>query len=288
MIEATFILITDRELIQRDVPLHARPFHVVIAWMKEKGLSGNLFAPELWEPLMTTYKQIYPSGDFTIPSMVIGGVGLRDQMYLARINVGYGSVSVDPIKCIDIPWSELEIIWKEYPCQVWRAIYSVADLWDFAYGVDDLREQVHDADQLWSNARSAIASTARTLTSNQDIDSAVQTAHLSAELAMKGVLTFLGWPEPRLRKLKHNLSHMAEAIIAERPGANDNNLRRACTAFPNYVETRYGPHDLTRMQLMALGMRGQFVAAEAIRRVSMRDFVAGLKEHSALPPREDL
>ncbi|SFU67486.1 hypothetical protein [Nitrosospira multiformis] len=112
---------------------------------------------------MVAYKQLYPSGDFSMPGLLIGGVGLRDRMYSVRISVGYGTRQIDPISLIDISQQELEIIWRNYPQQVWRAIYSIADLWDFAYSVEDLREQNRDADQLWQNARSNITATAQTL-----------------------------------------------------------------------------------------------------------------------------
>jgi hypothetical protein len=288
IIDRTFIEKTDLVLIKREFPLHSRPLHVVMAWMQFKGLSGDILASELWGPLMIIYNQLYPSSNFSMPSMLVGGVGLRDQMYLARVNVCFGSGVVDPIKCIDITPLELEIIWKQDPSQVWRAIYSVADLWDFAYSVNDLRSQNHDADQLWSNAGSALSGTARTLAGDHDLATTVQSACLSAELAMKGVLAFFGWSEPRRRKLNHHLADLAEAVISCSSTVKDEDLMRACAEFPDYVRTRYDPHGLSRIQLMTLGMRSQFVAAEVLRRVSERNFAGEIEADHLSPPRENI
>jgi len=288
MINRAFIEKTDKDLIEQDISLHARPFHVALEWIKVNRISGDIFSAELWDPLMENYKQLYPSGDFSMPSLLVGCVGLRDQAYLAEVNIGYGIGTIDPIKCIDIPQSELEVIWNQDPRQVWRAIYSVSDMWDFSYGIDDLREQSQDADQLWSNARSALTSTARTLAGGQDLASSVQSSCLAAELAMKGSLAFLGWTKPRRRKLNHHLSKLAEAIISCSSLPSDESLMNACNAFPDYINTRYEAHDLTRVQLIELGMRSQYVAAEALRRVSDRNFAGELEAAHESPTREEM
>lgn len=284
MIDRTFILALDRDLMEQDVPLYARPFHIVSEWMRINGIEGDWLASEIWEPLMAEYKTLYSSGDFALPSMAVGGVAFRDKMYLARVNMAYGSASIVPLNLIEIPATELEIIFHSYPDEIWRGIYSVADLVDFSFGIDDLKGQVIDADELWNNARAAIAATARTLAGDQDYDSAVQSACLAAELAMKGCLAFLGWSEGQRRKAGHRLIDLAEAIIASKPTLNDGRLRLACAGFPDYVQTRYKPHCLTKLQMLTLGMRSQFVAAEALRHISLRDFGATVEASSDSKP----
>ena len=284
-IERAFLEKTDSELIEKDVPLHARPFRVAIEWMKATGISAEILAPELWEPLMAIYHQLYPSGDFSMPGSLEGFVGFRDRAYIARVNIAFGTVAIDPLKCIDITADELDIIWQNDPAQVWRAIYAVADLWDFAYGVDDLQGQSSSADQLWNNARAAISATSRTLVGGYDIDSVVQSACLSAELAMKGMLSFTGWPEKKFKSLNHRLVDISAAVISERPSDNDEMLRSACSNFPDYVKTRYEHHGLSRIELITLGMRGQYVAAEALRRVSDRNLGSEIEQSNDFPPR---
>ncbi|MBJ2264261.1 hypothetical protein HBO19_27145 [Pseudomonas sp. WS 5021] len=276
-IDKEFVWQRDEELITQGLKLHQRPFHVAMAWMKANRISGDVFDKAMWDPLMAIYHTLYPEGDFSMPAMLKGGVALRDQMYPVRIAIGYGSVSVDLIECIEIPRDELEFIFEQYPEQGWRAFYGVADLWDFAYGVSDLEHGTGDAPQLLANARSSLTATARILAGDIDIDAAVQTICLTAELALKGALAARGWTEAQYRKLSHHLVKLAEALIGEVSTAHDDRLRGAIALFPDYVGTRYASHGMTRIELMVLAMRAQFVAAEALRRVSDRDLASRLE-----------
>jgi len=131
---------------------------------------------------MDIYRDLYPSGDFSMPAMFEGGVALRDQMYPVEIPLGFGKFSINPIDFIKISRTELKLIFQHYSEQGWRALYGVADLWDFAYGADDLSHVGGDARQLFTNARSSLAATPRILSGNVDIDAAVQTICLTAEL----------------------------------------------------------------------------------------------------------
>ena len=186
---------------------------------------------------------------------------------------------------VEIPRDELEFIFEQYPEQGWRAFYGVADLWDFAYGVSDLEHGTGDAPQLLANARSSLAATARILAGDIDIDAAVQTICLTAELALKGALAARGWTEAQYRKLSHHLVKLADALIGEVSTAHDDGLRGAIAHFPDYVGTRYASHGMTRIELMVLAMRAQFVAAEALRRVSHRDLASMLEADPRNLPR---
>jgi hypothetical protein len=53
-IDEQFIIRTDSDLIAKDVKLHARPFHVVNAWMRANQLGGDILDKRLWEPLMAS------------------------------------------------------------------------------------------------------------------------------------------------------------------------------------------------------------------------------------------
>lgn len=85
IITKDFVHRIDDKLISADVALHARPFCVVIEWMKEKNITGDILDKKIWEPLMRIYKCLYPKGNFSIPSLMVGGVALRDAMYPVHI-----------------------------------------------------------------------------------------------------------------------------------------------------------------------------------------------------------
>lgn len=286
-IEENFILEIDAKLIADDVKLHARPFHVAMVWMSKKKISGDIFDTRIWNPLMETYQRLYPSGDFSMPALLIGGVALRDCMYPARVNVGYGAFRIDPLKCIDVTREELELIFRHYPEQGWRAFYGVCDLWDFGYGVDDLIKACSPARDLLNNARSSVVATPRILSGAVDTDAAVQTACLTAELSMKAALKHLGWTEVQLKRFSHRLPDLANSLIGTKSTHTDDRLRTACAKFPDYVGTRYSSHGLTRVELMALAMRAQFVAADAIRRVSQRNIGDDMEARADSPMRPE-
>lgn len=286
-IDEKFILGMDDRLITEDVKLHARPFHVVTAWMTEKGIAGDVLDTRIWDPLMSFYRRLYPNESFSIPPLLIGGVGLRDRMYSVQVDLIYGEIAVNPIDCIDITPDEIAIIFKHYPEQFWRAFYGVCDLWDFAYGVNDLISLGSPANDLLKNARSSLVAISRTLSGDLDVDSVVQSACLTAELAMKAALVHLGTTEPQLRKLSHQLSSLADAIIDAKSTDTDARLRRACSRFPNYVTTRYSSHGLKRIELMELAMRAQFVAADVIRRISCRNMSSYMEANPGCQPRPE-
>ena len=79
IITKDFVHKIDDKLIAADVALHARPFCVVIEWMKEKNITGDILDKGIWEPVMGIYEYLYPKGDFSIPSPAFGGK--RGQKY---------------------------------------------------------------------------------------------------------------------------------------------------------------------------------------------------------------
>lgn len=253
--------------------------------MQANGRSGDVFDKRIWEPLMESYRRLYPSGDFSIPAMLSGGVAIRDQMYPVRVPLGYGTFSIDPLKLIDIPQSELDLTFRHFPDQGWRAFYGACDALDFAYGVDDLLRGSTPKPDLFVNARSNVSATTRILQGDVDIDAAVQSSCLSAELALKGALAHLGLNDQALRNLSHSLPNLAAKLVELAPSPTDARLLASVQKFPNYVGARYAAHGLTRIQLMELAMRAQYVAADAIRRVSERRMGLEMEARNDTPMR---
>jgi len=284
-IDEAFILATDAEFLAKDLKLHQRPFHVVVRWMQMKGYSGDIFDKRIWDPLMESYRKLYPKGSFSIPPILFGGVAIRDQMYSVRIPLGYGTVNIDPLKLIEISQAELELAFRHFPNQGWRAFYGACDALDFAYGVDDLVGRGTPKPDLFLNARSNLVATTRILGGDVDIDAAVQTTCLSAELATKGALAHLGLDDKALKDLSHSLTRLAAKLVELAPAETDARLLAAVQKFPNYVGARYSAHGLTRLELMELAMRAQYVAADVIRRVTDRHMGIEMEARTDTPPR---
>ena len=284
-IDLEFVRRVDAELINSDMPLYARPFHVIRTWMQENRVSGNIFDEALTSSVLSAYKQLYPSGDFALPPLSLGGVAFADQWYFVRIPVAYGNFRVDPLDAIEIPRSELEEAWKRSPENGWRAFYSVADLYDFGFSLDDLHKTAASSPTLWDRAAASLCAASSTLRTGYSIDDAIQSAHLAAETAIKGTLNHLGVNEARRRELGHSLPALADELISLAPRANASRLKDACDRFPAYVTTRYERHGLSTAEIMRLAMRAQYVAAEALRCVSDRNLAEMLKNDPATPPR---
>ncbi|TIM83490.1 MAG: hypothetical protein E5Y50_25430 [Mesorhizobium sp.] len=57
-VDEKFVIEKDSALLAQDVKLHQRPFHVVMAWMRSKGIAGDLFDKRIWDPLMEVYRRL--------------------------------------------------------------------------------------------------------------------------------------------------------------------------------------------------------------------------------------
>lgn len=285
MISREYIIPTDEKLIEQGVPLHSRPMGVMAHWMRDNGIQGNILDEKLYAPIRDTYGQLYPEGKFEIPPMLEGGVGFRDQVFPVRANVGYGTFSIDPKNCIDIPEDALLVIWQNYPEQFWRSYYVVADIWDFAYGVGDLRG-TDDVTALLGNACGHITAAARALQNQGGAAAAVQSSCLAAELSMKGVLAHAGLGEGDRRRLSHRLPDMVEEIIKIASTPQDDRLRNSVQSFPNYVNSRYQHQKINMISLINLMHSSQFIAAEVIRRFTNRNLAAQMNSNPDVPARE--
>lgn len=266
-------------MIEGDVPIYQRPMAVALELSRiEKGVVFPL--EQRMTDITNFYKKMYSPEDLYMPPVQVGGVGLRDKFYKVRISVVFGSCSVNMVRCIDISQRELEFIYEQDPSAISRAAYTVADLWDFAYGVNDLKDRVPQADVLWKNARSSIEETARLLSDGHLIDSAVQPICLSAELSIKGTLSFLGVNEEKLKQLSHNIPKLANKLSELKPSPSDDMLLEAANQFPDYVKSRYSVHALKRADINRLAMLSEYIAADAIRRISDRKIIEQVLEGS--------
>ncbi|MDY0511932.1 hypothetical protein NMV37_01660 [Pasteurella multocida] len=222
----------DDKLISKGISINHRPLAAAIElkksyYIKELGMKFE-------EDIMRIYNLLYPDQKFNFPNLLVGGVAFRDQFYIVRIPIIYGNI-INFYDFIDIKRKELEIIYKYYPAQYQQAMYCVCDLYDIAYGIDDLckiytSEKSHWLRKVLSNIRA----TTFTLSENIDLDSVLQSSLLSIELAAKYCLLIKGHPEEYLRK---KIGHNKDKIIQELSKLNfiENNFMKIYTSLPDYV-----------------------------------------------------
>ena len=270
------------------IDLPRRPMAAGLRWLEENNTGIFDFArfSELVNRTTKLYQSLYPNRDFNEHGLFHGGVAFRGEVYKATVHVAFGSnLKINPADSIKVSKSELKLIADEYPEDFWEGLYSVGDLWDFAYGADDLRGKNQAADESWQQARSQLAATFRTLDANHDLDSAIQSICMTAELAMKGVLFSNGYSKSQVRKLAHNLGGLAIEVNNCTTSQNPGRLEMVVNQFPPYVQSRYKPSGLTKDELLKLAMQSQFVAGECLRRVSDRDMSTQMEADVRNPPR---
>lgn len=286
MITRADILRYDKQFINEGMGLPSRPINAGFAWLKEQNIDMDFHAlDKLMEMTQAFYNEIYPGRDFSEYEIFIGGVHFRGEIYKASVKIVYGRSYVKPMDYVEITKTELKFIYQNFPDDFWEAQYSAADLWDFAYGVNDLRSQNQDANDSWTQARSQLAATYRTLDANNDLDSAIQSICMTAELSMKGVLYYKGISKSKIRKMSHNLDKLAQEVNKVAPGNNPGRLEMAVNSFPHYVQTRYRPSGLSKMELLKFSTQAQFIAGECLRRVSDRDMATQMENDCRNPPR---
>lgn len=66
------------------------------------------------------------------------GIAFRDQIYITRIPVIKG---INLFDFVDIDPSELALMHNVYFEQYKKAIYSICDLYDIAFGIDDILKE---------------------------------------------------------------------------------------------------------------------------------------------------
>ena len=274
-----FLKKTDKELMDQGLTLPQRLFHLGIKWADKQGILVNFGSAEtraLFSEVKQEYKNLYPDGDFSGGPILRGGVGFRDQFYMVNIPIVYGHVRIELIDFIEISREAIESVWENYPQEFWRAVYVVSDLWDFSCGLSDAGLGRNDgpAGVLFNNAKDSIETSACSLLSPRATPSTIlQNSFMAAELSIKGALSYCEMEDKDIRNKGHRLNELAETLCVLKPTSADDKVIEACSKLPPYVKSRYEHSELNRLQLIEICHIGQFVAADAVRRISNRNIM---------------
>lgn len=205
------------------------------------------------------------------------GIGLAasvDQVRKLTFPVVFGQVSLQPWQIAS--FSSVEEWWNW--CRQDRSIaaevtLAVADFHDFTNGLNEVEQEKPAATTLWRMARSNLEDVANTLPTTFSHDSVIQPICMVAELSMKAALVRDGVDPDSFRKGKdgHNLSLLARRMADTRAHRDDQRVQTIVNALPPYVESRYTPAGLKRLQVVKLALGVQFVAASSVRRMANAD-----------------
>lgn len=267
----------DDKLIAKNVLIYQRPLEATLEWMSLNKIQGDISA--FLKSVGEVYKILYPRQKFSFPNLLIGGISFRDQVYIARIPLGYGALSGSLFNFVDIDHSELALMHNIYYEQYKRASYTICDLFDIAFGIDDIFKEKESNESLtyWLEMiLSSTMSAAFALSENINLANAIQSSLLSIELAAKSSLMYLGCNYEYIISLRHS-KKIKENLISYKIINENNVFFEIYDSLPEYVDLRYNPHNLSKQELVDIAIKSQFLVSEIIRKISKRNLARDMQ-----------
>ncbi|HEX8226012.1 MAG TPA: hypothetical protein VF605_19570 [Allosphingosinicella sp.] len=273
------LLKLDLKYAKEGIPHHQRPLKAALELLGTAFSIGMIGNPEV-EKIMAAYAAAVPEVDTTWPGMGIGIAASSDQVRKVTLPIMAGGGA--PIEA----WSGLgfssDADWWNW-CRkdldiAAETSFAFADLHDFAYGLDSLQHGNPEALTLLQMAQSNLEDVANTLPATFSVNSVIQPICLVAELALKGALVWEGADPKSFKGSKgHNLTLLASQMATARPHRDDALVSLVISRLPPYVDSRYRPAGLTRLQVVRRALGVQFIAASALRRIAGPDLAAQME-----------
>lgn len=268
----------DDKLISQNILIHQRPLKATLEWMSLNKIQGDISS--FYKPVEEIYQKLYPRQKFSIPNLLIGGIAFRDQVYITRIPVIYGRVGIKLFDFVDIDPSELALMHNVYFEQYKKAVYSICDLYDIAFGIDDILKEKASNEILvyWLEMiLSSTMSAAFALSEKINLDNAIQSSLLSVELAAKSSLMYLGCGCKYIRSLGHDKENIKASLISYKIINEDDVFWEIYDSLPEYVDARYNPQNLSKQELVDIAIKSQFLVSEIIRKISKRNLAESIQ-----------
>ena len=268
----------DDKLIAKNVLIYQRPLEATLEWMSLNKIQGDISS--FYKQVEDIYQKLYPRQKFSIPNLLIGGIAFRDQIYITRIPVIYGRVGIKLFDFVDIDPSELALMHNVYFEQYKKAVYSICDLYDIAFGIDDILKEKASNEILvyWLEMiLSSTMSAAFALSEEINLDNAIQSSLLSVELAAKSSLMYLGCGDKYIRSLGHDKGCIKASLISYKIINEDDVFWEIYDSLPEYVDTRYTPQNLSKQALVDIAIKSQFLVSEIIRTISKRNLAESIQ-----------
>lgn len=281
----------DLQYAEEGIHPHQRSFRAARDILGDRfaiGVGGN---PEV-KRIMTAYESMLPESSTNWPGMGTGIAAVVDQVRRITVPVVFGTVHIQVWKGLGFSNDREWWTWCREDRQLAsRTCFAFADLFDLTYGLDELRGSCRRGLQLWQMAASNISDFANTLPGTFSVDSVVQPICLAVELSLKAAIVEGGEDPNSFRKRGaegHDLERLANRLAQEFPHRDDGLMAEIIAAMPKYVESRYAPAGLTRLQVVRLALGAQFIAASSVRRHSTRDLAAEMDQGGWPAPRPSL
>ena len=161
-----------------------------------------------------------------------------------------------------------------------KAVFSICDLYDIAFGIDDILKEKESNEILvyWLEMiLSSTMSAAFALSENINLANAIQSSLLSVELAAKSSLMYLGCGCKYIRSLGHDKGNIKASLISYKIINEDDVFWEIYDSLPEYVKTRYNPQNLSKQALVDIAIKSQFLVSEIIRKISKRNLAESIQ-----------
>ncbi|URL57020.1 hypothetical protein IM816_10120 [Luteibacter flocculans] len=266
----------DLEYAKAGVKPHARPLRAAVELLGGDFSMGVFANPEV-KKITEAYRALFPHVDETWPGMGIGVVVSGDQARKVTLGVPIGSPTATPWLAVGFKDETSWWSWcQENPQIAAGTALAFADLHDFANGVEALAPSNTGAADLWHMAASNLSDVGTILPTTPSVDSVLQPICLTAELSLKGALTYLG----EKYAFKHHLSVLSVALAKVKPHRDDGLIAEVIQRFPDYVDSRYKAEGATRFTVVRLALAAQFIAASSVRRLGPVDLAHAMESDS--------
>lgn len=274
------LMALDKKYAKAGIHPHQRPMRAAVELLGADFSWGAFSNPEV-AAITHAYRELFPGVEQTWPGAGIGLVASVDQVRRVKLGVAFGSLALPIWRLLSFESEAAWVGWCRHDAgTAAESAFAVADLHDFANGVDVLGPEQAEAGKLWHMAASNLSDVANVLPATFSVDSVLQPICLTAELSLKAALTHLGenpWG--------HKLSSLAKDLAEVRPHRDDPMIKAVIGRFPDYVGSRYKPEGLSRYQVVRLALATQFIAASSVRRLSSVDMALTMESDSWPGPR---
>lgn len=280
--------ILDLKYAKEGVHLHQRPFRAATELLGSAFRLSGQGNPEV-KAIMDAYTEMLPEVNSSWPGKGIGLAVSVDSVRKLTLAVVFGTAghSIEP--WVATGFGSREEWWNWCRNQeniAAEASFAFADLHDFSYGIDEIESVNSEAVTLLRMAQSNLEDVANILKSTFNVDSVIQQICMVVELTLKGALV---WDGADINSFKgkegHQLSTLANRMISKWPHRDDLLVKSVIPKLPNYVNSRYSPAGLTRLEVVRLALGVQFIAASTLRRITGVDLAIQMESGGWPAPR---
>lgn len=274
----TLVVEADAALFAAGQEIRQRQFNVPREVMKRLGCVSYVLAGAGTPPIVTRiqahFNRLYSAHDLAIGGH-IGVFMFRD--IFARIGVPHimGHPRIVPIEWVELTDIQKRLLSNE-PDNLDCYHDQFADVFDLEYGIHELRapySKMELADRFLNLARLHLHAAAAVVTGGYDHRGAVQSALLASELALKSLAAATGLDETEIKnQFGHKTNLLVTYLEGKWPIFDAARVRRVTDAQPSYVPNRYAKEQPKRVKVGHIIMGAQYIAAEATRQLSARNF----------------